>query len=398
MIKHFYILAIALRNLQNNKLKALAIALPLTLIIAIVSSVSFFLEGVKRDAMLAAGFFPDILVQQQVGGRTESLFWTRYQEVLKDIKEIDSFYPRVWGHINFSDSRNHNKTFVVMGLDPSYVNSGLMLDVAIEKGEGLKENDLGKGIIGTALARALACDLGDVIEVTYPGMREPVPVEVSGLFSTSVQIYTADLLLVPIETARRVLGFYSSDESSDIAVHLKDPALADTVAQRISLQIEGARPLTKAVMVNLTEQAFGQKSGFFYLLWLILLTNVIIIAWSLMSQISFNMQREIGILKAIGWDVGQIMELKTMETFLLGLFSVAGGLLTGVAYMRMDAPGLKKFIIGWADIYPDFPIPLHIESSTVLLIIALGTLPLLAGTLVPVWRLSIIDPDEAIKR
>ena len=66
--------------------------------------------------------------------------------------------------------------------------------------------------------------------------------------------------------------------------------------------------------------------------------------------------------------------------------------------MFFNAPGLKQFIIGWSDIYPDFPVPLYIDSSTVMLITILGIFPLLAGTLVPIWKIGIIDPDEAIRK
>lgn len=285
-----------------------------------------------------------------------------------------------------------------MGLDPDFIKSGLLLDAAIENGRGLHPDDLDRGVIGKALAKAFDCKVGDIVEIDSSGARRKVSIEIVGIFNSPVQIYTADLLLVPIETAREILGFYSSDEASDIPIYLHNPSLADDLAREIAAKIEGARPLTKPVMLSLTEQSFGQKSGFFHLLWFILLANVIIIAWSLMSHISFSMQKEIGILKAIGWDTGQIMELKTIETLFMGVFSVISGLLIGMVYMLADAPGLKKFIIGWADIYPEFPIPLYIQSSTVLLISAIGILPLLAGTLLPVWRLGIIDPDEAIKR
>ena len=47
MIKHYYILVIALKNLFNNKFRVLAIVIPLTLIIAIISAVSFYFDGVN---------------------------------------------------------------------------------------------------------------------------------------------------------------------------------------------------------------------------------------------------------------------------------------------------------------------------------------------------------------
>ena len=398
MIKHYYILTIALKNLFNNKFRVLAIVIPLTLIIAIISAVSFYFAGVRKDALLAVDFFPDILLQQQVGGRTESLLFDRYEDVLKGIKGIQSFFPRVWGYINYTDKTNNSKAFVVMGLEPEFINKGRLLDVTIEKGRFLNENDMKQGIVGKALARAFGCEPGDVLQIDTPDLKSKIPIEVIGVFNSSVQIYTADLLLVNIETARQILGFFDTFESSDVLVYLDNPTMANDIARQIVAKLEGSKPLTKPVMRNLTEQSFGQKSGFFHILWFIMLANIIIIAWSLMSQITFSLRKEVGVLKALGWDTGDVMALKTVETFLMGSFSVFTGILIGILYMLADAPGLKTFIIGWTDIYPEFPIPLHIDFRTMLLIIILGIQPLLVGTVIPVWKIGTVDPDEAIRK
>lgn len=397
-IKFFHFLNIAIKNLTHDKAHALAVAVPLAFIIAMVSAMTFYIEGVEKDALLASAYFPDILLQQQVGGRTESLLYDRYQPVLEDNKAIKTFFPRVWGYINFNDKKNVGKAFVVMGLDPEYIASGLLLDAVIENGCMIKKDEDNKGIIGKALSQALNCQLGDTIEVSSPGNRNKMPVEVVGIFSSPIQIYTADLLLVNTRTAQKIAGYYEGNEYSDILIYLKNTAMADLVSNDIIGALEGARPLTKTAMNTLTLQSFGQRSGFFHLIWLILLVNIMIIAWSSMSHISFNAKKEIGILKAIGWDTGDIMILKTMESTMVSAAGVALGLVAGAAYMLMDAPGLKHFVIGWSDIYPDFPIPLYIDPKTVVLLIVLGIVPLLAGTLIPIWRIGCIDPDEAIRK
>lgn len=375
------------------------VALPLILIIAIVSSFTFFMEGVERDAMLAVEHSPDILLQQQVGGRTESMFFNRYDDILEEMDLVQNYFPRSWGYVNYPDPDNqeNTKAFVVMGLEPDHIKAGRLIDAAIETGRLLKDNDHHKGIIGKAMASAFNCRVGDTISVSSPGLREAIPIEVVGIFSSNVQIYTADLLITDRLTANEILGFLDEDECSDIAVLLKNPAMANVVAQKILAHIGEARPLTRAMMQSLTEQSFGQKSGYFHLLWFILLINVILIAWSLLGQISYNLKKEIGILKAIGWDTGDIILLKTFETLMIATLSVLSGILVGIVYMLLDAPGIKRFIIGWTDIYPDFPVPLYIEGTTIVLIFLMGVIPLIAGTVIPVWRIGTIDPDEALR-
>ena len=375
------------------------VALPLMIIIAIVSSFSFFMEGVEHDAILAVKHSPDILLQRQVGGRTESMHFNRYDALLEEIGDIKTYFPRSWGYINYpkEQSGGKAKSFVVMGLAASYIRTGLPIDAALDAGRTLTDQDSRKGIIGKTMAAAFRCKVGDTILVSSPGLKVPIPIEVVGIFVSEVQIYTADLLLVDRLTANEIIGFPDEDECSDILIYLKNPTMADVVAQKISASFGEARPLTRALMQSLTEQSFGQRSGFFHLLWFILLINVIILTWSLLGQISFNLKKEIGILKAIGWDTGDIMVLKTLETLVMATLSVMTGILLGIIYMLLGAPGIKGFMLGWADVYPDFPVPLYIEWTTVVLIALMGIVPLLAGTIVPVWKIGTIDPDEAIR-
>lgn len=376
----------------------MTVVLPLGLIIGVVSAFSFFFEGVKQDALLAASYYPDILLQQQVGGRTESLFFDRYDDILSEIKGIQAYHPRSWGYIHHADKTDSTKAFVVMGLDPEFIDTGLFIDASIERGRSLSKSDTNQGIVGKALAAAFNCRIGDHIEVSSPGLRQPVMIEVVGIFDTAIEIYSADLLLVPRPTANQILGFLDENECSDIMIYMTDPAMVPSAVSTITQSLDGAYPLTKDAMQRLAQLSFGQKSGVFHLLWFILLLNVLIIAWSMVGQISFNLKKEIGILKAIGWDTEDIILVKTFETITIGIIAVLTGLTTGIGFMLMGAPGIKGLILGWADIYPDFSIPLYVDGTTLFAIVLLGIVPLLVGTLIPVWRIGTIDPDEAIRQ
>jgi ABC-type lipoprotein release transport system permease subunit len=378
--------------------RTMMVVLPLALIISIVSAFSFFIEGVKQDALLAASHYPDILLQQQVGGRTESLYFDRYDDDLSKIKGVQSYHPRSWGYINHSISTDSSKAFVVMGLDPEFIGASRFIDASIERGRSLTKSDTNQGIVGKAMAAAFNCRIGDHIEVSSPGLRQPVLIEVVGIFDTAVEIYSADLLLVPRPTANKILGFLDENECSDIMIYMADPAMVPSAVSTIIQKIDGAHPLTKDAMQRLAKLSFGQKSGVFHLLWFILLFNVLIIAWSMVGQISFNLRKEIGILKAIGWDTEDIILVKTFETITIGIIAVLAGLTTGVVFMLMGAPGIKGMIIGWSNIYPDFSIPLYVDATTIVAIVLLGIIPLLVGALIPVWRIGTIDPDLAIRQ
>jgi putative ABC transport system permease protein len=395
--KYFNFFAVAAKNITSNRSQSFFIAAPLSFIIAIVSAITFYMEGVEHDALLAANSLPDILLQQQVGGRTESLLFDRYEDILKKIAGVDQIIPRIWGYISYEDKHDNSKAFVLMGMAPQFVNSGKVFKTVVEKGRTLSDNDIDKALVGNAVAEAFGASVGDIIEVSSPDMRRKYPLEIIGTFDSEVQIYTADLLLVPLDTGRKIFGFYEESEYSDILLYLNDPSRADTIAQEISSQIEGARPITKRAMYRLTELSFNQRSGNFQLLWLVLLLNILIISWSAMSNLSHNQKQQIGILKAIGWSTEDIMLLKILEMGMVSFTAVLAGILAGLLYMLADAPGLKKMLIGWSDIYPDFPIPLYVEWQTVFFLMVLGVLPIMATILVPIWKSSLIEPVKMIR-
>ena len=63
----------------------------------------------------------------------------------------------------------------------------------------------------------------------------------------------------------------------------------------------------------------------------------------------------------------------------------------------VGAPGIRSYFLGWAVIYPDMEIPLHVSALTVGLIGAVGILPLLVATVIPAWAAGVTDPDEAMR-
>jgi len=389
--------AAALANVWRNPFPALAIAVPLTTIVAIAAAMTFFLEGVERDAMTAAASFPDILLQQQVGGRTETLLLDRYLDVLGSSPGISSYQPRVWGHINYTDSDGVPRAFVLMGLDPAFIAAGDAFPAVVEKGRPLRPGDRGQAMAGAAVAAALGARVGDSIDIKRPGSTETFTLELVGTFVSDVQIYSADLILVPIETARSILGFYSWNECSDVLVYLDDPSRTSEVSRDIVQAVEGAAPLDKQTVIELTGLSFGQRSGYFHLMWLVLLVNVLLIAWSVTSGLRIGQRREIGILRALGWDTFEIMVLKLMEVTSVAVMAVLAGLAAGIGFLSAGAPGLKPLLLGWAEIYPDFPVPVYVEWTSAALLAALGILPLATAAILPVWWLAMTDPVEVIR-
>ena len=63
----------------------------------------------------------------------------------------------------------------------------------------------------------------------------------------------------------------------------------------------------------------------------------------------------------------------------------------------LGAPVLKDFMLGWATLYPGFPVPVFISPQTVLFTFAVTIVPLLFATVIPSWLNATVDPDIAMR-
>ncbi len=133
-------------------------------------------------------------------------------------------------------------------------------------------------------------------------------------------------------------------------------------------------------------------------LWYVLLISVILVAWNQASSASREAQREVGILKALGFSTSNILEIRFLETLILGFISASIGVFLAIFYdLYLGAPIIRNFMLGWSAIYPDFPVPIYIGFGSLLTLYAAAIVPLLVGTLIPAWKSAITEPDLVMR-
>ncbi|MGB5063393.1 MAG: FtsX-like permease family protein, partial [Candidatus Competibacter sp.] len=146
------------------------------------------------------------------------------------------------------------------------------------------------------------------------------------------------------------------------------------------------------------DAVFHWREGMVFVALGSLLLAFLILAWDKAAGLSAEEIREIGILKAIGWETGDILRMKLWEGALLSLTAFLAGYLLAwwqVFYggARLFAPVLK----GWAVLYPDFRLTPAVGLQQVLVLLAVTVLPYIVATLIPGWRAAISDPDAAMR-
>jgi ABC-type lipoprotein release transport system permease subunit len=186
--------------------------------------------------------------------------------------------------------------------------------------------------------------------------------------------------------------------ATDLAVRVRNPKELTVIAAKIRTLLPDSRPITRKEILRTYEALFDWRSGIVLLVLVSSLLAFIIFAWDKASGLSAEERKEIGILKSIGWETGDIIVLKFWEGLTVSLTAFLAGCLLAYAHVfLLDATILRGVLKGWSTVYPDFHLVPHINISQLTILFCLTVLPYTFITIIPAWRAATIDPDAVMR-
>ena len=109
-------------------------------------------------------------------------------------------------------------------------------------------------------------------------------------------------------------------------------------------------------------------------------------------------KKEIGILRALGWSIKDVIILKVTESFIVALGAFLLGFVLAFIYVfAFDAPVLSNIFFGSSNLSTEIFLSQNIDFSLLALLFLFYILPFMAAVLIPSWRASVIDPLEAMR-
>lgn len=368
-----YLIDYTLAALLRRKTRNLGLLLVYTLLVFLFSSVLLLSQGLRREAALLLQDAPEVIVQKLVAGRHD-LLPAAWLELLRRIRGVNRVEGRLWGYY----------------YDPA-VKANYTLMVAPER--GLAVNDI---LIGASLARVRQLGVGDYLSLRTT-LGQPLPLKVAGVLDSASELLSADLMLLS-EAGYRQLFNLPLEVYTDAVLTVRNPREARTVAGKIALALPDSRPILREEILRTYDAVFHWREGMVFITLGSLLLAFMILAWDKAAGLSAEEKREIGILKAIGWETGDILRLKLWEGALLSLTAFLAGYT--LAYWQVFYGGARLFapvLKGWAVLYPEFQLTPTVDFSQILVLLAVTVLPYIVATLIPGWRAAISDPDAVMR-
>jgi ABC-type lipoprotein release transport system permease subunit len=188
------------------------------------------------------------------------------------------------------------------------------------------------------------------------------------------------------------------DEATDIVIKVANPKEINTIVSKIKLKYPFARLITKNDLKVSYQNIFDYKSGIFLSLFIVSLFTFFMVIYDKSSGLSSEEKREIGILKAVGWKVDDILKEKFYEAFIISIFSYMIGVILAFGFVYLlQAPLLRELFIGYSELKTTFELPFVIDFQSLALVFFLSVPIYLAATIIPSWRVATMDVDEVIR-
>ena len=267
--------------------------------------------------------------------------------------------PYVQGPV-IVEFQNQRLAPMIRGIDPDEEEKIVPLKKFIKKGALDLEGE--SAVLGVELARKLHIDVGDKLTIYSPGnlgeildgikelektkgqderkaidkLREvvlPKELTVTGLFETGHYMHDSEFLLVPIYVGQELYGL--GDALHGITVKTVDPYGADRVKRDIEKFLQP--PEFAQTWIDMNSQFFEavrlERTVMFFLLFFI----VVVAAFGIMNTlitVTVQKTRDIGVMKAIGANIWQIVCVFLGQGIIVGLFGTLTGLGLGMTLVR----------------------------------------------------------------
>lgn len=379
--------------LITHKSKHLVIFIISIIIVFLTSSILFISNSLKKEVFQTLENQSDFVIQKINSGKVldTPLSWI---EDFSSINGIKNVQQRVYGQYYFMPE---NIYFTIIGID------------FFEENTNKNLNDIFKELNISDLLQANSMIIGNGIKKIFDkyhyfnsyefklSNKQVKEIKIFKDLPKESNLIANDLIIMDINLAKEILNI-DINNSTDIIFNVPNNLEKQNIKEQIILKHSNIRILEKENLKKEYENMFNYKGGIFLVLFIIVIFTFVLILYQRYSIISSDDKKEIGILKAVGWSIKDIIKLKIIENFIIGFIAfIIGVIIAYIFVFILNAPLLKNIFIGFSNIENDFILKPNIELTIIITLFLFFIIPFLSAILIPVWKIAIIDANESMK-
>ncbi len=390
---NLYLIEYAINALFRNRSKNIFILVVFTLLTTLLTSVFLITGSIKYELHSTVDALPQITVQKIKAGRHYDIDSSIADEII-GIAGVSEAVPRVWGYYYFE---NAGVNFSLVGIEQYEQQYKKSFNQVVKKFDFDELNSKNQMVVGVGVKNIMnASYYNDYFNFIKPdGSFKKITL--AGVFESETQLESNDMILMAKETVREIFDIAES-KATDIVVKIPNPEEITTIASKIKLMYPDTRVISSNDLKVSYQNIFDYKSGVFLALFIVALFTFFMIIYDKASGLSSEEKREIGILKAIGWRVDDVLKEKFYESFILSFLAYTIGILLAFGFVYLfQAPLLREIFVGYSQLKTSFELPFIFDIQTLFLVFFLSVPIYIAATIIPSWRAATLEVEEVIR-
>ncbi len=386
---NFYLLFYSIGSLKREKYKNIFVFLVMSLLVALLASTFFLSNAMKADYNALIDSYPDIVLQNQKAGINATIK-SSIADKLLFLDGVKSSEARVYGSYYFNRA---DSELAIIGVNMFTPSLSTFINTLMQK-HSLNEGEM---LVSSSAKQLLSKHYYKEYFNFVKSDGSLQKMQIQGVFKNSKKFPNKNILVMLKSDARKIFN-YKEGEARDIAI---DVANADEVAS-IALKIGELYPSMKVILKEdlrvKYENLYNLRSGFFLTIFIITFFTFFIIIYDKLSGLNSEKRREIGVLKAIGWRVGDVLNAKLYEGVILSLSAYLTGIFLAFVYVYLlDAPLLKNIFLNNYNLLQNYTIHFSVDYETLALLFFLSVPIYIAATVIPSWKIATLDADEVMR-
>ena len=335
---------------------------------------------------------------------------TDYENITKKIGKIEHVaaaapYFMAQAMVKYGDKI---QGMILWGVDPASISKVNDLEKNIKKGDLESINktlpDNKRGIIlGKQIVDMIGADLGDDVILISPvfyktpaGMMPKMSkMKIVGIFESGMNDSDSSFAYTSIETAQKLFD-KGADAVTGIAVKADDIENSVFVAAEIKRKFKN---IWARDWMSMNRNLFSAIQMEKFVMFIILVLIVLVAAFNIASTLIMIVMRktkDIGILKSMGANNGDIRSIFVIQGLMTGIIGSAIGFVIGVG-ICLFLKALPLALPGGGGVYFIEFLPVSMKFNEVLIIPVVSIFISFLATLYPAYQASRLDPVEAIR-
>ena len=423
-------------------ISVIGVALGVTVLIVVIAVMTGF---EKRLEQIILGFEPHLMVQQQVivdprDSEFQSGRWDLLKDRLeKEIPDLKAVSPYVTGQVLLQfgvDDSRRQAALMMMGVDsegnpltervkeiinageldlsykPEHGKYGCLISMQFAQRNGIT---IGEHIeaFSTADIEPIVADLFDAadndklsddelrsrVKELTESIKTPKDMIVTGIFDS---VRYGEMILVPLEIGQDLYELEANVHG--LSIELKDPFLADQINKKIIELLPFG--WNSETWIQRNKQLFATIRNERGMMYFVLFFIILVAAFSTMNTmitVTVQKRHEIGVMKALGARVSQIVGVFIGQGLIVGLIGSVSGLAAGSLVLN-NRNGIRDVLsqrLG-LEIFPEemygvAEIPAQIVSSDIAIICIGAFILCTLAALPPAYMVARLDPAKALR-